>query len=286
MPHGPGYLHRMKIEFTKMHGLGNDFVIINAMNREVNLTPDQIRRIADRHTGIGFDQLMLLQPSREPSADVKYRVYNADGSEGGQSGNGARCIGRYIRDNSIVTKDVIDAQTTRGLIHIHFDGNEDIRVDMGMPKFEPGDIPLLSDRRQALYSARLDGESITFSALSMGNPHAVIMVNDLATAPVARIGEQLQHHALFPESVNVGFLQVLDRGKARLRVYERGAGETLACGTGACAAAVAGIMAGKLDHNVVVGLHRGNLVINWNGEGTPVWMTGPAATVYTGQITL
>lgn len=274
----------MKIEFTKMHGLGNDFLVIDAMKQPVNLTPAVISGMADRHTGIGFDQLLMLQPSS--SADVMYRIYNADGSEAGQCGNGARCIGRYLHDNNIVNKDVISAETIKGIVQIYMGEQNSVRVDMGVPRFEPADIPMQAERRQPVYTASFDGESVKLSALSMGNPHAVIMVNDVATAAVERLGRRLQRHTMFPESVNVGFLQILDRGKVRLRVYERGAGETLACGTGACAAVVAGIMAGKLDDNVVVGLQRGDLVITWKGEGTSVWMTGPAATVYTGQITV
>jgi diaminopimelate epimerase len=276
----------MKLEFTKMQGLGNDFVLINAMDRPVSLTPAQIRHMADRHSGIGFDQLLLLAPSTIPSADVMYRVFNADGSEGGQSGNGARCIGRYIRENSIVGKDVISAQTIKGIIHIYFEGENAIRVDMGVPRFEPKDIPMASRQRQPSYSVELVGGNIEVFCLSMGNPHAVIMVDDIDSADVEMLGKQLQQHSLFPESVNVGFLQIVDRTHVLLRVYERGAGETLACGTGACAAVVAGICDNKLDKEVVVGLKRGNLVISWEGENSVVWMTGPAVTVFEGHMTL
>jgi diaminopimelate epimerase len=276
----------MKLEFTKMQGLGNDFVLINAMDRPVSLTPAQIRHMADRHSGIGFDQLLLLAPSTIPSADVMYRVFNADGSEGGQSGNGARCIGRYIRENSIVEKDVISAQTINGIIHIYFEGENTIRVDMGVPRFEPKDIPMASRQRQHSYSVELVGGIIEVFSLSMGNPHAVIMVDDIDSADVEMLGKQLQQHSLFPESVNVGFLQIVDRTHVLLRVYERGAGETLACGTGACAAVVAGICDNKLDKEVVVGLKRGNLVISWEGENSVVWMTGPAVTVFEGHMTL
>ncbi len=276
----------MDLKFTKMHGLGNDFVVVNAMDSPVSLTPDQLRYMADRHTGIGFDQLLLLQASTNPAADVMYRVFNADGSEGGQSGNGARCIGRYIRENSIVEKEVISAQTNKGIIHIHFETGNAIRVNMGVPRFEPEDIPLALKQRQPSYRVELAGGNIEVFCLSMGNPHAVIIVNDTATAEVEKLGKQLQQHSLFPESVNVGFLQIVDRSNVLLRVYERGAGETLACGTGSCAAVVAGILGNRLDNEVTVGLKRGNLLIKWEGEGSDVWMTGPATSVFEGQITI
>lgn len=276
----------MDIKFTKMHGLGNDFVVINALDKPVSLTPGQVRYMADRYTGIGFDQLLLLQASTNPAADVMYRVFNADGSEGGQSGNGARCIGRYIRDNSIVEKEVISAQTIKGIIHIYFEAGNAIRVNMGEPRFEPKEIPLALKKRRPSYSVKLAGTNIEFFSLSMGNPHAVIIVKDIVTAEVEKVGKQLQQHALFPESVNVGFLQILDRTQVLLRVYERGTGETLACGTGSCAAVVAGILGNKLDNEVTVGLKRGKLLIKWEGEGSNVWMTGPATTVFEGQITI
>lgn len=276
----------MNIQFTKMHGLGNDFVIINGLNQPVELAPEQLRMMADRHTGIGFDQLIILLPATDPAADFKYRVFNADGGEGGQSGNGARCVGRYIRDKGIVKKEVVSARTIKGLIHIYYEQNGDVRINMGAPKFEPGDMPLAVPRREPVYHALINGTDIEFRSLSMGNPHAVIRVDDVAKAEVKKTGQALQGHSLFPESVNVGFMQILDRKNILLRVYERGAGETLACGTGSCAAVVAGIQAGWLDEAVNVGLHRGNLSIRWQGEGSEVWMSGPAVTVYEGQITL
>lgn len=276
----------MNIKFTKMHGLGNDFVIINALTSPVNLTSAQIRSIADRHTGIGFDQLVILQPSTNPAADIMYRVFNADGGEGGQSGNGARCVGRYIRDNKIVEKEVITAQTIKGIIHIYFEADDAVRINMGAPRFEPAEIPLAMPERKPVYHVQLGGKEVEFRALSMGNPHAVIMVDDVATAEVEIWGRALQQHSLFPESVNAGFLQILDRKNVRLRVYERGAGETLACGTGSCAAVVAGIQAGRLDNQVTVGLKRGKLSISWQGDESEVWMSGPATTVFEGHISL
>ena len=276
----------MNIEFTKMHGLGNDFIVINGMDQEVNLTSGQIRAMADRHTGIGFDQLLLLQKSIDPSAHVHYRIFNADGNEVEQCGNGARCIGRFLHENSLVSGDVISAETARGLIHIYLEQGDSVRVNMGVPRFDPAEIPLRSAQRQTVYHLSSAGLETDFYALSMGNPHAVILVDDVKTASVEKIGQLIQINPLFPESVNAGFLQIVDRKNVLLRVYERGAGETLACGTGACAAVVAGILAGKLDTEVSVGLARGKLLITWQGEGSDVWMTGPAATVYEGHIIL
>ncbi len=276
----------MKLEFTKMHGLGNDFVIINGLHKPITLTAEQIRALADRYTGIGFDQLVILQPATRSDADIMYRVFNADGGEGGQSGNGARCVARYLREKSILTSTEISAQTIKGLVHFYFEKDDTVRVNMGAPGFEPIDIPLVSPQRQSVYPVVLADRTIEVHALSMGNPHAVIMVQDIVTADVEKIGKQLQQHPMFPQSVNVGFLQVVDRSHVLLRVYERGAGETLACGTGSCAAVVAGIKGKKLDNAVTVGLARGSLVIKWEGEGSDVWMTGPATTVFEGQITL
>jgi len=276
----------MNLNFTKMHGLGNDFVVINGLDQALELTSEQIRHIADRHTGIGCDQVLLLQASTDPAVDVIYRIYNADGSEAGQCGNGARCVGRYLIDKAIVRDRIINAGTIHGTVKIYPVDNNLIRVNMGLPLFEPELIPILAGARQSGYTVDLPGEAVEVTALSMGNPHAVIIVDNIDTAEVTRLGPAVQQHRLFPESVNVGFLQILDRRHARLRVYERGAGETLACGTGTCAAAVAGILRGKLDHEVVVTLKRGNLVINWQGEGSEVWMTGPAITVFEGQIEL
>ena len=214
----------MDLQFTKMHGLGNDFVVINAMDKPVSLTPEQLRYLSNRYTGIGFDQLVILQPSTNPEADVLYRVFNADGSEGGQSGNGARCIGRYIQENAIVTKDVIRAQTIKGIIHIYFEADNAIRVNMGIPRFEPKEIPIAAKQRQPFYNIDVDRTSIDLFSLSMGNPHAVIIVDDIATAEVEKLGKRIQQHAIFPESVNVGFLQIVNRSQVLLRVYERGAG--------------------------------------------------------------
>lgn len=280
----------MNLKFTKMHGLGNDFIVINGIDQPLELSSMQIQQIADRHTGIGCDQVLLLQPSSDPAIDVIYRIYNSDGSEAGQCGNGARCVGRYLIDNVIVTKPVISAGTIRGTVHIYVEEDGLIRVNMGMPEFDPAAIPILAETRQSTYNINITGNitgpSIQVTAVSMGNPHAVIIVDDVDDAPVEILGPAMQQHRMFPDSVNVGFLQVVDRSHARLRVFERGVGETLACGTGTCAAVVAGIMRGKFDDEVVVTLKRGNLVISWQGEGSDVWMTGPATTVFNGQIEL
>ncbi len=274
----------MILEFTKMHGLGNDFVVINGMQQPFDPTPEQIRFISDRHTGIGCDQVLLLQVPTRPDADVLYRIYNADGNEVEQCGNGARCIGRYLREKGILAADVIHAQTAEGLIRIYCQADNTVRVNMGVPVFEPESIPILSETRELYYKVDLGDRSIEVMALSMGNPHAIIFVEDVDTAEVGKLGIQIQQHPLFPESVNAGFMQIVDRAHVKLRVYERGAGETLACGTGACAAVVAGIVDNRLDNEVVVALKKGNLVISWEGDNSEVWMSGPAETVYEGQI--
>ena len=276
----------MKVEFTKMHGLGNDFVIIDNMLEQIKLEPELIRFLADRHTGIGCDQVVVLKKSTNELVDFMFRFYNSDGSIAGQCGNGVRCMGKYLIEKGKTDKKVITAETVNNIVTIHIDGLDAIRVNMGSPKFEPEDIPLLYDERRSQYDIELSNEVIKVSSLSMGNPHAVIFVDDIETARVEDLGHQFQKNPKYPDSVNVGFVQILDRKHIKVRVYERGAGETLACGTGACAAVVAGIMDNRLDNEIVVGVKRGNLVINWNGEGSEVWMAGPATTVYDGSINI
>jgi diaminopimelate epimerase len=276
----------MDIAFTKMHGIGNDFAVFNCLEQAFNLTPEQIRFLGDRHFGIGFDQLLVIGPARNKGADVSYRIYNNDGGEVAQCGNGARCIGAYLYERGIVRKDEIVAETSDGLLHLYHLPDGRIRVNMGIPRLEPADIPLRSDRRSPAYHVTIDNEDIVFSAVSMGNPHAVLQVDNVDKAAVAVMGPLIQQQALFPDGVNVGFMQIMDPGRIRLRVYERGAGETLACGSGACAAVVAGRLDKKLGENVDVGLKGGNLLVSWQGEGEPVWVTGPAAFVYEGRITL
>ena len=273
------------LQFTKMHGLGNDFVVLNALEQAIELDAEQLRRIAHRRFGIGCDQILVLRPSRNDAADFQYCVYNADGSEAGHCGNGIRCVARYLRERGILCRDELVAECGAGLIRLCHEGDL-VRVNMGQPEFAPRHIPLAVTAQTQLYRVQLDGGDMEFAALSMGNPHAVILVADVDRAPVTTVGPQLQAHALFPDSVNVGFMQITDGAHIRLRVFERGAGETLACGTGACAAVVAGIKVYNLDSKVDVALPGGSLTVSWDGNGQPVWMTGPGATVYEGGIDL
>ena len=274
----------MTLKFTKMHGLGNDFIVLNGLDQEIKLSPDQLRRIADRHFGIGCDQVLLIQASDEPGMDIRYRIYNADGNEVEHCGNGIRCIAKYLSSHGIISGNVIHAQTINGDATIYLDGDDKIRVNMGIPRLEPGDIPIKADSRQQYYQLDLPPGPVSVTAVSMGNPHAVIFVNDVDQAPVETLAPEIQASEYFPRSVNVGFMQILDPAHVRLRVFERGVGETLACGTGACAAMVAGYLANKLENEVDIGLKGGHLTLSWDGEGEPVWMTGPATTVYEGNI--
>lgn len=274
------------INFTKMHGLGNDFVVINAINQHIALTPEQIRFMSDRHFGIGFDQLLLVEKPVSDNADFKYRIFNADGGEVAQCGNGARCFARFVRDKKLSDKDEIRVDTDSGQLLLRFNENGLITVNMGIPKHKPADIPLLIEQESPMYTISVNKMVKTFGAVSMGNPHAVIQVNDIKTAPVADLGQALESHALFPERANIGFMQVIDRSHIKLRVYERGAAETLACGSGACAAVVIGIEQNLLNHEVNVELPGGELKISWPGRGEPVLMTGPAISVFDGTINL
>lgn len=269
-----------------MHGLGNDFVIFNGLERAIELVPDQIRAIADRHFGIGCDQVLIIQPSSDPGLDIRYRIFNADGGEVEQCGNGARCVADYLVRRKYVSGKSITAETMNGTITVYIEDEDRFRVNMGIPRFEPADIPMDAGQRRTCYSVDLSCGTTRLLALSMGNPHAVLQVADVMQAPVTTLGPEIQENALFPQGVNVGFMQVLDPAHVRLRVYERGAGETLACGSGACAAVVAGYLDNKLENEVDVGLKGGHLLVRWAGEGEPVWMTGPATTVYEGQISL
>lgn len=274
----------MKLKFTKMQGLGNDFVVFDGVRQSVQLHPQQIRQIADRHFGVGCDQLLLVEKPTVPDADFRYRIFNADGGEVEQCGNGARCFVRFVHDQGLTRKAEIRVETACGIIVPRLENDGLVTVNMGAPRFEPGAIPFLADKRALTYVLDLASESIEISALSMGNPHAVQVVADVESAPVEQQGPLIERHRLFPQRVNAGFMQVVTRTHIRLRVFERGAGETLACGTGACAAVVAGIMRGLLDAQVKVTTHGGNLVIRWEGEGQPVWMTGPAVVVFNGEI--
>jgi diaminopimelate epimerase len=267
-----------------MHGLGNDFVVLNALIHPINLSPEQIRLIADRHFGVGCDQVLLVEPPRQPDTDFHYRIFNADGGEVEQCGNGARCFVRYVRDRGLTSKGEIRVGTRAGVIVPRLEDDGQVTVDMGVPEFEPSRIPFQAAARAATYALDVGGRSVEVSALSMGNPHAVQVVADVERAPVATEGPLIERHPRFPQRVNAGYLQVVSRRRILLRVYERGAGETLACGTGACAAVVAGIQRGLLDREVTAATRGGDLGISWAGEGEPVMMTGPAVTVFEGEI--
>ena len=275
----------MKIKFTKMHGLGNDFVIIDGVNQSVQLNQDQLCLLADRHFGVGCDQVLLVEKAKG-NADFGYRIFNADGSEAEQCGNGARCFVRYVRNKGMTQKDEIRVETTNGLIIPKLENNGEVTVNMGIPKFEPQEIPFVAEKRKLTYTLEINDRRVELSILSMGNPHAVQIVEDINLAPVLVEGALIEHHKSFPRHVNVGYMQVVSRNHINLRVYERGAGETLACGSGACAAAITGITRGLLDSTVKVSTLGGNLVVHWEGENYPVWMTGPATAVFDGEIEL
>jgi diaminopimelate epimerase len=274
------------INFTKMQGLGNDFVVIDAINQHITLTSEQIRFMSNRHFGIGFDQLLLVEKPVSENADFKYRIFNADGSEVGQCGNGARCFARFVRDKKLSGKDEICVDTTSGQLLLRFTEQDLITVNMGIPKHNPIEIPLLAEQELMLYKVAVNDENISFGAVSMGNPHAVIQVENVENAPVNSLGNILENHTIFPERANIGFMQIINKKAIKLRVYERGASETLACGSGACAAAVIGIEQNLLDNEVCVELPGGNLQISWSGRGEPVLMTGPACHVFDGTIIL
>lgn len=275
----------MILQYSKMHGLGNDFVVIDLVRQRAYLDTVTIQRMADRHFGIGFDQLLIVEPPEDPTADFKYRIFNSDGSEVEQCGNGVRCFARFVYEQQLTYKTKIRVQTKSGIVEPELGANGWVRVNMGQPKFLPEQIPFQAEKAQDLYSLQLKDAEISIHVVNMGNPHAVTLVDNVLTADVATIGPQIESHERFPERVNAGFLQVISRNKARLRVYERGVGETLACGTGACAAVVSGIRRGLLDSNVDIELAGGILNISWT-EGEPVWMTGPTATVYEGRFDL
>lgn len=273
------------LKFTKMHGLGNDFVVIDAINQTINLSESQIRFLADRHLGIGCDQLLLVENSSLPECDFKYRIFNADGGEVAQCGNGARCFARFVRDKGLSTKDTISVETASGIIYPSIQADGQVMVDMGLPRFVPAEVPFTHDQQADSYTLEIaEHASLEIGAVSMGNPHAVTIVDDIATAEVDEIGPLVESHARFPERVNVGFMQITSPNTINLRVYERGAGETQACGTGACAAVVSGIKRGLLEKNVTVSLPGGELMIAWPDDTSSVFMTGPATHVFDGEI--
>jgi diaminopimelate epimerase len=274
----------MLLKFTKMHGLGNDFVVLDATRQPLSLDRDQLRLLADRHFGVGCDQILQVEPARSRDTDFYYRIFNADGGEVEQCGNGARCFVRYVHDRTLSQKRRIRVGTLSGVIEPTLEENGEVTVNMGAPIFEPARIPFVARERALTYELAIDKKYIIINCLSMGNPHAVQIVPDVAKAPVDTDGPLIESHPRFPQRVNAGFMQIINRDHIRLRVYERGAGETLACGTGACAAVVAGIQRGLLNTRVRVTTRGGDLGISWAGEGEPVMMTGPAVTVFEGEI--
>ena len=276
----------MKLRFAKMHGLGNDFVVLDALDAAVRLSEPRVRELADRRTGIGFDQLLLLEAPKAGQFHANYRIFNADGGEVEQCGNGVRCVARYLANHGVVKNGVVRLGTIAGPVQAELTADGLVRANMGVPHLEPAEIPFTAAARAMVYELDVDGRSVEIGAVSMGNPHAILDVPDVAAAPVTELGPRIEHHPRFPKRANVGFASWQDRKAMRLRVWERGTGETLACGTGACAAVVWGRLLGWLDESVTVELRGGRLVVSWRGEGEPVWMTGPAVTVYEGQVEL
>ena len=276
----------MRLKFTKMQGLGNDFVVLDATRGPLGLTPRQLKRLADRHFGIGCDQILQIEAPRQADTDFYYRIFNADGGEVEQCGNGARCFVLYVHEHGLTAKREIRVGTPGGVIVPRLEGDGQVTVNMGVPEFEPARIPFEAPARAPTYELLIDGREVRISALAMGNPHAVQIVPDVDRAPVGRDGPLIERHPRFPNGVNAGFAQIVDRTHIRLRVYERGAGETLACGTGACAAVVVGRAQGLTEERVSVSTRGGDLGISWAGDGSPVIMTGPAATVFEGEIEL
>ncbi|HLQ24416.1 MAG TPA: diaminopimelate epimerase [Acidiferrobacterales bacterium] len=276
----------MLLAFTKMHGLGNDFVVLDGVRQSFSLTPAQIRKIADRRFGIGCDQVLVVAASDKKNIDFRYRIFNADGGEVEQCGNGARCFARFVREKGLTDKSELAVETLSGIIYPTVEADGQVRVNMGVPQFDPAHVPFQAERRQPVYNLDIGGEIVPVSVLSVGNPHAVQIVEDVERAPVTSQGPLIENHVRFPQRGNAGYMQIIDRTHIRLRVYERGTGETLACGSGACAAVVAGRLRHLLDDTVEVAVRGGRLRIFWQGEGEPVWMTGPATTVYDGSINL
>ncbi|EFP95672.1 diaminopimelate epimerase [Vibrio caribbeanicus] len=275
----------MHFHFSKMHGLGNDFVVVDCITQNVFFSPDLIRRLADRNTGIGFDQLLIVEAPYDPETDFHYRIFNSDGGEVEQCGNGARCFARFVRMKGLTNKYRISVSTKKGKIILNIGDDDQVTVNMGVPEFEPSKIPFKAKQREKTYILRAQDKTLFCGAVSLGNPHVVTVVEELSDALIDEIGPVLESHERFPERVNAGFMKVLSRSEIKLRVYERGAGETQACGTGACAAVAVGIAQGLLDENVTVHLPGGTLKIAWQGDGEPLYMTGPASHVFDGQLT-
>ncbi len=275
----------MRLRFSKMHGLGNDFMIVDCVTQRVEFTPELVARLADRHRGVGFDQLLTLDPPSDPDIDFEYRIYNADGSSAEQCGNGVRCLGRFVRAQKLSAKPTLTLQTGDVRIAVTV-LDENVEVEMGVPSLEPQEIPFRSESPGPTHELVAQGEHVEITPVSIGNPHAVLEVDDIIHAPVARLGPLIEHHDRFPEGANVGFSQIVDSGFLRLRVHERGVGETQACGSGACAAVVAGRVNGRLGDRVKVSLPGGHLRISWQGPGAPIRMSGPACLVYEGHLSI
>ncbi|MEZ8196654.1 MULTISPECIES: diaminopimelate epimerase [Vibrio] len=274
----------MHFHFSKMHGLGNDFMVVDCITQNIFFSPDLIRRLADRNTGVGFDQLLVVEAPYDPETDFHYRIFNADGSEVEQCGNGARCFARFVRMKGLTNKYTINVSTKKGKMVLKIEDNDLITVNMGEPVFEPAKIPFKAKQTEKTYIIRTDEHTLFCGAVSMGNPHVVTVVDDVDTTDVDKLGPLLESHERFPERVNAGFMQVVNREEVRLRVYERGAGETQACGSGACGAVAIGINQGLLAEYVTVQLPGGELQISWQGPGSPLYMTGPATHVFDGQL--
>lgn len=275
----------MLLQFSKMHGLGNDFVVVDNVTQNLYVNPEQIKQWADRHRGIGFDQLLLVEPPYDPDLDFHYRIFNADGSEVAQCGNGARCFAKFVRLKGLTNKNHLKVSTKAGKLVLHLEKDGQVTVEMGVPQFEPASVPFKAQKVEQTYVLRADDETILCGVVGLGNPHCVLTTDDIATAPVAKLGKRIGQHERFSEGVNVGFMQIINRDFIKLRVFERGVGETQACGSGACAAAVIGMQQEKLNSQVTVELPGGNLLIRWQ-QGQPVRMTGPAELIFDGQMVL
>jgi diaminopimelate epimerase len=276
----------MRIEFTKMQGLGNDFVVFDAPQAAAgaSLDPDMVRALADRHTGVGFDQALMLEAPRDPAHRASYRIFNSDGGEVEQCGNGARCIAALLHSRAPALGRELSMESPGGIVHARVQHDGLVSVDMGVPNFDPRSLPMDAPAEATSYSLDIEGETVDYGAVSMGNPHAVLRVSDVKSAPVEQLGPRIERHRRFPRRTNVGFMQIVDRRRIGLRVFERGVGETLACGTGACAAAAVGRVQGLLEADVWVDLPGGTAHVSWPGSGEPLWLTGPATTVFTGSI--
>lgn len=277
----------MRLRFTKMHGAGNDFVMLDGISQKLpNLSQEKIKKLADRHFGVGCDQVLIVEPPRTPDADFRYRIFNQDGGEVENCGNGARCFALFVRQRGLTTKNTIHVETANGPLVLHVNQDDRVTVNMGEPEFTPAKIPFSAEDQQNTYALDVQGETYEISAISMGNPHAVNLVDDVDALDIEGVGPLIEQHPRFPKRVNAGFLQVISKSEAKLRVYERGVGETLACGTGACAAMVAGRLRGLFDENVEIHLPGGTLTLSWASHGKPVMMTGPATIVFQGHVKL